>query len=955
MTSHQRTYRPPTSIARQTSLHRREGLNDFYSDLQDLQVSQASTSAQEARQHSSLARPTPADQAANLLTQGQLEAERSSFNHLILASTARPSLADQLERFNIASPTIAELLDFQKCIEHECLLRSINPNAHTTASTGTVVQITLYLSGPVLQWSDPQSGRFRDLQLRTLVAAFALLHHSGLTELTAEPHDQLRSNIAARFNDIVDGRRASQMSLEERMRHADALYLIRLVAQYFSLIKRAQPLSDAVSIPILGLVLAGASVAGGQYNGLGSAFRYADEVIGLIPGRKSRYLNLPAIQELTRNATVVFAFAETIDNDEVDVEETQLALQAGQLIQQLLRVHLQNIPSRRSTMWDWPLARLRRGPPRMDEWYFFYGLLDCLSQVARHVRHGQLSVELFAMLRQLMEDSEYEESRWKIVEIFEAYEPVRRNIHQWLRASHQNSNIDNAVVLRELTAVRAISRQQMPTDPQIGSPVSRQTTSSTDVNEGRLLPANRISSYQTTDNRSLHHALAEAQYSNRRLSAQIADVDAIEQAPTTQESVLTSSSEQHARSLSFVSQEQSHTPPTEEAEEPERYLEGHLEYWSQDGDLKEGQLLPQGMFGRGFRGYAHAGLSTDCQLAFFYSLREVCVARVSLDTRRRRKEDLVLERKYDRSSQIADVALLNNILAVSTSQNLELHRIGRPGLGVTVSHGDWDPLGIASWEQDSNVMVAMGLRRGAGSSRNGRVVIHQVRAAPGGSLQTRTHRQFNLPRGVSPKSLVFDHEGTTLACITDRIVGNSVIIWRIGETMEDEDPVVIARHQHRPETDSDGLTSIAVYKSPSEQPYIFCTTSASTERFRSEGEWSFISPVPFPGGQVPPNAVHDLITLQDHRQIVASTVSSVANKFAVLTKAGKIIVLALDAHEEGGIDSLQDEPDILSRSLCSLRSSRATPTCLRFDPAGTNLYAVDPEGKLLVVTFKLED
>lgn len=142
-----------------------------------------------------------------------------------------------------------------------------------------------------------------------------------------------------------------------------------------------------------------------------------------------------------------------------------------------------------------------------------------------------------------------------------------------------------------------------------------------------------------------------------------------------------------------------------------------------------------------------------------------------------------------------------------------------------------------------------------------------------------------------------------------------------------------------------------MYKSISQQPYIFCTTSASTERFRSEGEWSFVSPVPLPGNQLSPNAIHDLTTLQDHRQLVASTASSVANKFAVLTKAGKILVLALDAHEEGGIDSLQDEIDIVPASLCSLKSSRATPTCIRFDPAGTKLYAVDPEGKLIVVTF----
>ncbi len=530
---------------------------------------------------------------------------------------------------------------------------------------------------------------------------------------------------------------------------------------------------------------------------MNSVFRYADQVIGLIPGRKSPYLNLPAIQELTRNATTVSSLAATRNNNEISLDVAPIAVEVVQMIAELSKIHIRNIPSKKSSVWDWPLARLRLGPPLMDKWYFFYGLLDCLSQVARHISHGQLSVELFAMLKQLMEESEYAELRWKIMEIFEAYEPVRRNIHQWLKASHRSSNVDNAVVLLELAAVRSISGQHVPTNIDTGSPVSRQTTSSTSVNESRFLPANRIPSSQTIDNRPLHHALVEAQYRNRRPSAHSADLDAIEQVPMTHESMLTRSTDEHGRSLSFVSHEQSQTPPTDEAEEPERYLEGHLEYWSQE-DMIESQLLPQGMFGRGFRGYAHAGLSTDCRLAFFSSSREVWLTRVSLDARRRRKEDLILERKYDKNSHIADVSLLNSILAVLTRQYLELHRIGHSGRGVTVSHGDWDPLSIASWEQDSNVMVAVGLRRGAGGSRSGRVCVHQIRLSPSGSLQRRTLRDFTLPNGVSPKFLVFDREGTRLACITDRIVGNSVIIWRIEETAEDEDPVIIAKHQHRP-------------------------------------------------------------------------------------------------------------------------------------------------------------
>ena len=450
-------------------------------------------------------------------------------------------------------------------------------------------------------------------------------------------------------------------------------------------------------------------------------------------------------------------------------------------------------------MWDWPLARLRRGPPLMDKWYFFYGLLDCLGQVARHARTGQLDRELFSMLKQLMEESEYEEFRWKILEIFEAYQPVRKNVHQWLTASHGSSNIDNGDISLELAAVRTIARQQVLTDVEAGSHLSRQATSSSGMDDGRFLSGSPNSSSQPIERRPLYPALLEAQYNNRRTSASAADVDAIEQLPMTHQSVLTRSTDEQGRSLSLGSQQQVHTPATEESEEPEQYLEGHIDYWPQDGHVQGGQLLPQGILGRSLRGYAHAGLSTDCRLAFFYSSKEVCVVRISLDNRRRRKEDLVPDWKYDRSSQIADVSLLNSILAVSTRQNLELHRIGLPRqLGVMVPHRDWDPLGIASWERGSEAMVAVGLRRGAGNSRNGRVIVHQVRLPPAGPVQIRILREFTLPRGESPKFLAFDGEGATLACLTDRNVGNAVVIWEIQEPPEEVVPTIVARHQHRP-------------------------------------------------------------------------------------------------------------------------------------------------------------
>jgi len=163
---------------------------------------------------------------------------------------------DQLQRLRDGSPSVQELVNVQRAIDRECL----RPSQDNSAEPGDLVQITLCLSRQLLQWSDPESGKYRESQLRALIAALALLHRNGLTQLTARPYDELRMNIADRFADIVDGRRRSQMSLEDRMWNANALYLIRLVDQYFSLIKRAQPLADALAIPLLGLVLDGACI-----------------------------------------------------------------------------------------------------------------------------------------------------------------------------------------------------------------------------------------------------------------------------------------------------------------------------------------------------------------------------------------------------------------------------------------------------------------------------------------------------------------------------------------------------------------------------------------------------------------------------------------------------------------------------------------------------------------------
>ncbi|KAL8704700.1 MAG: hypothetical protein Q9201_002162 [Fulgogasparrea decipioides] len=837
------------------------------------------------------------------------------------SSSTELTWSERLERLKV--PTVQELLGLQRLLDNECLSRFRNPNDEPGVPTGVLVQITLCVSGRLVDWSGPLSGRLREVQLRALVGALALLHHNGLTALASEPYDELRMNIANRFNDIVDGRRNSGLSLEDRMRKANALYLIRLVAQYFSLIRRAQPLSDALSIPIIGLVLAGAGIASGQYNNLQAVFRYADDVIGLLPGRTDRYLNLPAIQELTRNAISVLATADTGNHDVEELENVEMATDVVNLVQELLRIHIRAIPSRRSDAWNWPLARFRRGPPLMNKWYFFYGLLDCAAQLARHLLPEQMPADLLGGLERLMNEADFEEFRWKVVEILQAYNPSSIAIYDWLESLHRDSKIEEPRTV--LQAVRNI----------LGDYTSSASGDQTAPRRTHVSASPTALRQQTT-----YSSLMNAQLSYA--------ADEIEPCRT-EESNSTMTADKQSSCSSLAGIHWSYASEKSEAISKE-YMESDLRYWQQDGDVQVSQLLPARVFFH--KGYTHAGLSLDCNLVFFYHSTKICVYRANTGG----PSELLLERKFEKNAGISDVSLSRSILAVSTRQRVELYRIRsyRPGLQPmkVLPHGDWDPSGVAIYEGQSQVLVAIGHRRETQNSRKGRIVLHRMDSSCEKATQMNAVLEYMLPMQDMPKVLSFAPEGNYLTCITN--VMNTILVWIIEcGAPSNAMPSTITKYTHRPETDSDGLTSAVSFQRRS-RAYMLCTTSAATERFRSHGEWPFSSPIPQGETQAPPSATHHFIALKDYRQLVAGAVSSVANIFAVLEKSGRILILHLTGHEDGGVTSLSTrdgKPESLQVSLNQVQSLRTSTQRMRFDPSGEKLYAVDPEGKLVVVTF----
>ena len=161
------------------------------------------------------------------------------------------------------SPKIQELIQLQGLLDAECLRHSLvqfSNNQNRSYSPDDVREMTEFLSGSLSQVETAESYDYRTHQLRALIAALALLHHMEVKKLHARSYFLLRQQISDRFSEIVDGRRESQTGPAESNRYFTSLYLVRLAAQYFSLFERRQSTTDAVFVPVLGLVLTGASI-----------------------------------------------------------------------------------------------------------------------------------------------------------------------------------------------------------------------------------------------------------------------------------------------------------------------------------------------------------------------------------------------------------------------------------------------------------------------------------------------------------------------------------------------------------------------------------------------------------------------------------------------------------------------------------------------------------------------
>ena len=65
--------------------------------------------------------------------------------------------------------------------------------------------------------------------------------------------------------------------------------------------------------------------------------------------------------------------------------------------------------------WHKALAFFSQGPPSLDQGYYYYGLLDCVSQLAAISQPQILTSKLLKRVEDLIFDSVVPEFRWKAV------------------------------------------------------------------------------------------------------------------------------------------------------------------------------------------------------------------------------------------------------------------------------------------------------------------------------------------------------------------------------------------------------------------------------------------------------------------------------------------------------------------------------------------------------------
>lgn len=122
------------------------------------------------------------------------------------------------------------------------------------------------------------------------------------------------------------------------------------------------------------------------------------------------------MQEYTRLATSLCRKAAIADESgELRAAAAAIVTALFDKVDEILGAENGQFPAELAKRWHRALASISRGPPDLDRGYYYYGLLDCVSQLAAVSDPQMLGEGLLNRVKDLVFDSVVPEFRWKAV------------------------------------------------------------------------------------------------------------------------------------------------------------------------------------------------------------------------------------------------------------------------------------------------------------------------------------------------------------------------------------------------------------------------------------------------------------------------------------------------------------------------------------------------------------
>lgn len=372
--------------------------------------------------------------------EGQLSRRRSSGSSSFGNLPPRRDSRDLLAGFDVYStPTIRKLYDLQAELDYQCLQlatkEDIRPTRYATSDVNSVVVIAVFLSGSLSLVRFPGTFLFQEVQLRALISCLALLHYHEVEALYPASWDKLSTNISDLFRQIAFQPR-SELTLAEEVRYASNVYLVQLVSQYLSFIRRGDSKLPSVVGPIIKIFFGGIALVGHfhcmsrleeflvdrkiqvghQYNNVQQILEGLTELSLLWQRPQSKYKALWGLQEYTRLAySLSRESAFALKSGEVR-EATALIVSALlQKVDELVNSESSASSPRLRRNWNKTRTLMGMGPPDIDQGYYFLGLLDCAAQLATVGSPEMLPIDFAEKVRRLVFESIVPEFRWKAV------------------------------------------------------------------------------------------------------------------------------------------------------------------------------------------------------------------------------------------------------------------------------------------------------------------------------------------------------------------------------------------------------------------------------------------------------------------------------------------------------------------------------------------------------------